>query len=365
MQPDIVHSVRTEFPRIAGSYLVLELSNLCNLQCVHCAVSENDHPHHRSLGHLPLETVDALIEDMVRNQLHFDVLILFWLGEPLMHPQFEVIYRKFIRSIHQHQIFSSIEVHTNAILLDAKKRRLFLNQLSVPQKIHCTIDAMSADTYKAIKGRDAFEQVLHNTEALLREKVALDAQNPRIVLQYIVGSNNVEECAAFRDHWVSFGDALGKNLFVSAGQIPNGTEDGLFFRQLDCPTEEAQQRETLVFQQEMRRLGVNFPEHEPDTEIQTGIQPCSGFWKSPTIDWRGNLTSCTRDNTLENGLGNILETPFSELWWGRRQHQHRRQVANGDYTGLSLCETCFIPTSCNHSDISAMEIQQYQSQADS
>ncbi len=365
MQSNTVHSVRSVFPRIAGSYLVLELSNLCNLQCVHCAVSENDHPHHTSLGHLPVATVDALIEDMVRNQLHFDVLILFWLGEPLMHPHFEIIYRKFIRSIHQHQIFSSIEVHTNAILLDSKKRRLFLNQLSVPQKIHCTIDAMSTETYRTIKGRDAFEQVQQNTEALLREKAALGTRNPRVVLQYIVGTNNVEECEAFQQHWVSYGESLGTELFVSAGQVPNGSQDGIFFRQLDCPTDEEQRRETKVFQQEMQRLGIAFPQHEPSANIETGLQPCSGFWKSPTIDWRGNLTNCTRDNTLENGLGNILETPFSQLWWGRRQRQHRKQVASSDYTGLSLCETCFVPTSCNHSDISLQEIQQYQSQVDS
>ena len=76
------------FPRIAGSYLVLELSNLCNLTCVHCAVSEQNHPHHSVTGHVDIAVVDSLIDDMVTNRLHFDALILFWLGEPLLHPKF-------------------------------------------------------------------------------------------------------------------------------------------------------------------------------------------------------------------------------------------------------------------------------------
>ena len=50
---------------LAGSYLVLELTNHCNLACVHCAVyedqqSEEGHPHYATKGYLDLELVDGL-----------------------------------------------------------------------------------------------------------------------------------------------------------------------------------------------------------------------------------------------------------------------------------------------------------------
>lgn len=351
------------FPRIAGSYLVLELSNLCNLTCVHCAVAEQNHPHHAVTGHVDISVVDALIADMVANRIQFDALILFWLGEPLLHPRFSTIYRKFVRAIHQYGIFSTIEVHTNSILLDAGKRRVFLNELSVPQKIHCTIDAVRSETYKMIKGRDALEGIVQNVESLILEKARLRVKNPRIVLQYIVGSNNVDEAQEFMEHWLGVARDAGVPFFVSAGQIPNSSEDGIFFRQLDCPTEEEQHYEGRVFIDAMNQMNVPFPQHQPDLEQKPGLQPCSGFWKSPTIDWQGNLTMCTRDNTLENSLGNILHSSFSKLWWGEKQRVNRKRVANADYGGLSLCQDCFVPHSCNHSDISADEIDRYKSES--
>ncbi len=350
------------FPRIAGSYLVLELSNLCNLTCVHCAVSEKNHPHHLTTGHVDVSVVDALVNDMVINKLHFDVLILFWLGEPLLHPRFTTIYRRFVRAIHQHGIFSSIEVHTNSILLDASKRRVFLNQLPVAQKIHCTIDAFHSETYRSIKGRDALPTIMENVEAIIREKSQLQVHNPRIVLQYIVGSNNVDEAMTFKEHWVGIANSVNLPFFVSAGQIPNTSEDGIFFRQLDCPTEKEQQREGEIFVQAMQHMEVPFPQHEPTLDIETGLQPCSGFWKSPTIDWQGNLTMCTRDNTLENALGNIVQTPFSKLWWGDKQRGNRDRVSQSDYSELKLCQDCFVPNSCNHSGISTEEIHRYRSE---
>jgi radical SAM protein with 4Fe4S-binding SPASM domain len=364
------------YPRIAGSYLVLELSNVCNLTCVHCAVSESNHPHHSTMGHLDVSVVDALIEDMVTNKIHFDVLILFWLGEPLLHPKFTLIYRRLVRAIWKHGIFTSIEVHTNSILLDAVKRRVLLNRLPVPQKIHCTIDAFLPETYQAIKGRNVLHEVNANVESLLRDKSALGTSSLRIVLQYIVGSNNVAEVSEFHRYWTTLTKSFGLPFFVSAGQIPSvgggdgggdgeedgeGCDDGIFFRQLDCPTEQEQHREGKVFVGAMQRLGVYFPQHRPVLQTSDALHPCSGFWKSPTIDWQGNLTMCTRDNALQNGLGNIVKTPFSKLWWGQRQRSNREQVSHSNYDALSLCQTCFVPNSCNHSTITPEEIQGYQS----
>ena len=128
------------YPRVDGSYLVLELTNLCNLACVHCAVSETNHQHHIKTGFIKLKTVEALIDNMVQHKIQFDVLILFWLGEPLLHPQFSKIYRLFLRASVQYGIFGSIEVHTNAILLTETIQRVLLNNAKLPQKIHCTIN---------------------------------------------------------------------------------------------------------------------------------------------------------------------------------------------------------------------------------
>ena len=351
------------YPKVDGSYLVLELTNLCNLACVHCAVSESNHLHHAQTGFIDVDTVDALIQNMVQHQIQFDVLILFWLGEPLLHPKFSKIYRMFLRASVQHNIFASIEVHTNAILLSESIQRVLLNNADLPQRIHCTIDAFTDETYFAVKGRNQLRESMTNTVELIQKKTTLNCLHPQIVLQYIVGSNNVHEVQPFLRYWEDIFLNSDKNFFVSAGQIPNGIEDGIFFRQLDCSSSEQQEIENALFQTEMNNLGVPFPQSQPQSNVESKQStPCSGFWKSPVIDWQGNLTMCTRDNELFNSLGNIQQTPFDELWWGKRQTRNRQRVSNGDYGELSLCQTCFIPQSCNHSDISELEIKLYAEQ---
>jgi hypothetical protein len=82
------------------------------------------------------------------------------------------------------------------------------------------------------------------------------------------------------------------------------------------------------------------------------------------IGWDGMLTTCTRDSLGENTLGNVLETPFSALWFGEgRIAGWRRQVGRGDYGALPLCQSCFIPKSVNYSGITAAEIAEVAARA--
>ena len=74
------------------------------------------------------------------------------------------------------------------------------------------------------------------------------------------------------------------------------------------------------------------------------------------IGWQGDVTACTRDNHLDNRLGSLQERRFSELWWGGAMRRRREAVAAGDYTGMALCQTCFIPRSLNHTELSAADI---------
>ena len=353
--------IAPNFPRISGSYLVLELTNLCNLSCVHCAVSDETALHHFQTGYLDPALATNLVNDLIQNQVQFDTLILFWLGEPLLHPQFAKIYRLFLRASRDFGIFQSIEVHTNAVRLDAVTQRIFLNHVSVPQRIHCTLDAQSAQTYQKIKGRDYLAIAQRNTMAFLQKKAALGIENPQILLQYIVGSNNAAEVSSFRAFWRQKFEENQSEMAEFVGVIPHQKRrsDGLFFRQLDCPTTEMQNFENQVFATTMLEEGLKLPK-PPKTEIILENQGvCSGFWKSPVIDWQGNLTMCTRDNELQNSIGSIANESFSKLWWSQKMHQNRSQVSKSCYDNLRQCQDCFIPQSLNHVDISKHEITEY------
>ena len=342
-----------------GSYLVLELSNRCNLACVHCAVSDESHPHYDQSGSIDLDLVYELFSDLAAAELHFDTLILFWLGEPLLHPYFHTIYQQALRFSARHNIFSRIEVHTNAVRMDVNIIDALLNSSDIPQSLHLSLDAATDETYKKIKGRDQFLAAARHSAFFFRTKEGRGARWPRPIFQFILGSNNIHEASMFQKHWCDLGEELHKPVQVAAGHIPHGEDPVVFFRQKDCPTPEEQEQENTLFYTFAQQHQISLPPKAKTGVPSQNLRPCSGFWKSPVIDWQGNLTFCTRDNTLQNSVGNIKETPFSQLWFSKTTQSLRKHVAKGDYKALSLCQTCFIPRSLNHTEISAEEIQTF------
>jgi MoaA/NifB/PqqE/SkfB family radical SAM enzyme len=337
---------------------VLELTNRCSLACVHCSVSEAGHPHHETTGYLDPLLAEALLDDLVRTGARFDTLILFWLGEPLIHPHFSRIWRAALRASARHGTFDKVEVHTNATHLDARRTDAALNSADVRQVWHFSLDAIDQQTYLRVKGRDRFDLVQNNIADFLHKKARRRARWPRPVLQYIVSSNNVATVPAFRRHWEDVLSSAGLPFRVAAGHVPDGEDAVIFFRQLDCPTPELQQRENALFRQAMAEQGLSLPAQAAKgaAVAAENLSACSGFWKSPVISWQGEVTACTRDNHLDNSLGSLTEQSFSELWWGETMRGRREKVSCGDYDGLDLCATCFIPRSLNHAELSDDDI---------
>jgi len=350
-------------PRLPGSYLVLELSGSCNLACVHC---DRPRPPGEAQGEadqafLDPRLLDGLLQDLARADAHFDALILFWLGEPLLHPRFVEIYQSLLRANQRSRIFEKLELHTNATCLDDSIMRAALNRSDTPQVWHLSIDAARASTYRKIKGRDRFAAVERAVGRMVARKGRLGATWPRLVFQFILCDRNIDEAAPFRHHWRQACRRAGLELRTAAGHVPDGPGDEavVFFRQLDCPTAEEQARQNRIFRTAVASMGLSPPAEgvSPEQVEPRNLQPCSAFWKSPVIGWRGDVTVCTRDSGFAMVLGNIRDRPFSELWWGAEQRARRARVARGDYQQLPLCQDCFIPRSANYTQVGPLEIQ--------
>ncbi len=350
-------------PHLPGSYLVLELTNRCSLACVHCSVSEGSaHPHHARSGYLDPRIALDLFDDLEALGARFDTLILFWLGEPLLHPHFGEIWRAALRTAARSGCFRRVEVHTNGTHLDARKIRTALNSADIDQPWHFSLDAVDRDTYHRVKGLDRLDKVTANIDAFLDAKAATGARWPRPVFQFIVGSNNVAQARAFRDRWERACRRRGLAVRAAAGHVPGGDDAVVFFRQLDCPTAAEQERQNAVFRAEMAAQGLSLPDASArGVDVRPVGAPgaataCSGFWKSPVVGWQGDLTVCTRDNLLDNAVGNLGQTRFRDLWWGPGMAGRRMAVAEGDYAALPLCQRCFIPKSLNYSELSRDDI---------
>jgi len=352
---------------LPGSYLVLELANGCNLKCVHCAQSDLDHDHYQQTGFFPREGVRRLLADLVAYGIRFDNLVLFWLGEPLIHPEFSEIYLELLAHCGPGRTFGQLELHTNGTMLTAGMAAAVLNRLEAPQRWHLTIDASSRETYCAIKGVDLYERVEENVARLITFKGRGGFPWPQLVLQYIVSATNEAEVQPFIDRWSPAFERARLPWELTAFHVPQTFDRShLFLKSLDCPTPAQQAQANRRYARAVAAQGLQ-PTHTPEARerLEAGERslgarletPCSGFWKSPVIGWNGILTTCTRDSQGQNQLGNVLETPFSTLWFGDGPlSSWRKAVARGDYAGRPLCQSCFIPRSINYTGITQDEI---------
>lgn len=344
-------------------YLVLELTNQCPLACTHCIQGfRDDYDHLKTAGHMDPALVHGLLDDLKARGARFNDLILFWLGEPLLHPEFPAIYRAVLAAARTAKLFNTVTVHTNAVKLTGEIAALAAAHCDVRQQWHFSIDAATRGTYRAIKGRDLFDEVAANVEAMVAVRAAARARYPRLVFQFIVRDVNRCEAGAFADRWRGVTASHGAACGVAGPHVPGGDGDYVFYRQLDCLDAPAQDGANTIYREVLR--GAGLPVADPGGADESPgssarLTACSGFFKSPTINWDGRVTVCTRDSGLRLQIGDLSKDPFTKIWFDNpRLDAIRRSVASGDYTGLDFCRGCIIPRSHNYTGITAAEIDE-------
>lgn len=345
------------------NYIVIELTNNCVLSCTHCAQQFNNHEHFKKKGFIKKELIGKLLADLKMNGMKFDALALFWLGEPLLHPQFNEVYEKVLQENMKSSLFNKIEVHTNGYLLNEKIISTIFKYKNVVQRWHFSLDAATKETYKKIKNEDYYDQVVKNVKRLVKKKSEEKARYPQLVFQFIIKQDNREEAKIFSEYWKGYLNSLKMNCEVYAYFVPNLDKDCIFFRQLDCLKKKEQEKANKLYKETLKEIKIDTP--SLFNRLQQRLEPkkinlCSGMWKSPVINWEGKVTVCTNDCELKLLVGNINKDKLSKIWWGNKILNHmRKDMLNKDYAKIKLCKNCEIPKSPNYTGISTTEIKQY------
>ncbi len=344
---------------LPGSYLVLELTNGCPLRCRHCLQSRPEHGHFAEPGLIDPALIARLADDLARAGARFGNLVLFWLGEPLLHPEFDAIVAMLQDRAVRDGTFRQIEVHTNAVLLEDHHVDVMLRHPQLPQRWHFSLDAATRETYRGIKGRDRFERVIAAVEDAVARRGGSPGPYPRLVFQFIVQQANDAEAEPFRDHWLAASARHGLTVTPCAGHVPAGTDHHVFFRQLDALDAGDQPPADARYHSVLHRLGLDLP---TVSEIAAADRPptCSGFFKSPVVNHDGRVTVCTRDSALELCVGDLREQSLPDLWWRNPAlHDRRLEIITGEYAALPLCQGCPIPRSTNYTGIDEWELREY------
>lgn len=266
----------------------VELTNVCNLKCTICPRTKMT----RKQGFITLELIDKIISE-TKNKAEF-VTLNSW-GESILHPEIDIIGRKFKGAGFK------IQLSTNATLLTHERQeKLMKSGIDV---LLFSIDATSEKTYNKVRTGGDFKETVNNIETFLN-KVKSNKIPIKCVCQLIYNKLNMVEAKAFREYWKK----RGTNVWIKPFINWNGQDE----------TENS-----------------FFPGYMP--KYSGSI--CDWPWRQIVIHWNGNVVPCCCDYNGEMVMGNVYEKTVLEIWNGEAfQNFRKKHIENRKL--IKFCENC-------------------------
>lgn len=326
--------------------LQVEVTDFCNLKCKMCKphLEQWHQIHGIPKGFLDVELWKQCAIGLQRDAIIFDHVIFQWLGDPLFHQHLDEIV-----VIAQQCLAKQVgyfRIDSNMILLDdVRMRRMVESSVGqAPMLFVASLDALSADVYLDVKGRDYQQVVYRNIRRFLQYRKQTQAPI-NLQVQFVVQQGNAHETQSFLQYWLDCFRCYGGEMW----------HDEIMFKRLsvDGGGQGQHQADQLYHQtviargisnQKIDNVQVNIWEHRPwqrdDSSFAQGSQrsACPGLWLTPVLRHDGELMMCCSDLQGELQLGNIRAQSFKELWHSPKAKQVRKDHLQGRFQGV--CADC-------------------------
>ncbi|MCK9225745.1 MAG: hypothetical protein M0Q02_11780 [Candidatus Muirbacterium halophilum] len=303
-------------------WLTIELTNLCNYNCIMCYREEVDI---KQKGFININLFNKIIKDIKESGLQFYGLKLAWLGEAFMHPE---IYNILDILNTNKEFFNCIAFDTNISFIE-KQHIDKLNKLSKPVFLFLSIDAECSKTYTNIRKNGNFNKIIENINIIEKNR------NSNIYLRYqfIPMKENIHELKDFIEKF----QKKDKYLKILKSEKTDLEEDYIFIRKLVYPGKENESTEMFIKALEIS--GLNISENNLNSSQQKS-NICHKLYTMPIIRWNGIVGFCNNDPEMSLSPGTITENlKFSEIWINLMK-KIRIDQENCHYQGK--CKDCFI-----------------------
>ncbi len=230
--------------------LQIEPTDFCNLRCKMCAphAEQREHVHgDAQKGFMDLDVFRKIIDDVAEGGLKFDHIIFQWLGDPSLHPQLGDMLDYAVSRARDN--FGYFRIDTNAIrLTEALSRQLLETAARHPHTeilLIFSLDAVTRETYRVVKGADAFDTVHKNVRRFLEMRQAYDLTAVRLhcEFQFVLQPGNAHEAGLFVDLWRrelearkrkgQWDDIMVKRLSAGSIGVTQQEADALYDRTLE------------------------------------------------------------------------------------------------------------------------------------
>lgn len=275
----------TKLPR----FVMLELTNACDLACRHCPYHGEGVVKHRPIGLMPDRLWRAAVEEVLA--WNTEVVLQPWgMGEPVLAPQlWEVV------AIAKSSPRVEVGIYTNGN--QWQERDVVAALSSGIDWVSFSIDGLRRDVFEHYRVGADLDRVLRSLRTLAAARRAAGRRKPEIRVNMVkypeLHDHEAEFVAAMREHV----DAVEVSRFRRVGD---------------------------------RRF----------SPIELPRVPCQHLHAIMPIGWDGRVGMCCEDQQGEVLVGHFPEQSLREIWFGEPMQRLRRAHAEGRWGELPICAGC-------------------------
>lgn len=283
----------------------IEPTTRCNLSCPECPTG---------MGLLKRPKGDLLFDQfkLYLNSLskHTSYLTLYVQGEPFLNKSLP----QMINYATQKRIFTTVSTngHFLSVLIaeDIIKAGL--------KKIIISLDGANQASYAQYRKNGDFDKVTEGIKNLSVTRIKIGANNPLIVIQFIVFRHNENEILEIKE--------LGRKIGADMVEIKTAQHYNL-----KADNDLITTREN--FNRYEKGLNGNWILKNP------GSKGCSRLWTTSVITWDGKVAPCCYDKDAEFSFGSLNSSSLKEIWKSSEYMKFRKKILSDKRT-VKICCNC-------------------------
>ncbi len=276
----------------------IEPTNTCPYKCYMCPRGKGKMK--RPVGFMPLRTLELVLSQADRSQ---KLMRLHHFGEAVLHPDFP----EFVRLTREAGFIPTISLNPASLNEELIERLI----KSGPGIVCFSLDSLRSDRLYRIRGIKESAEYCLKMIRLFIEKSRLSGLPIFKIIQMVSLEVNRDE----RDRFLELKDIFqGDDIHVYISKN-YGFGDLTLIKETDSGEENA---------------------------VLAGAFPCSAPFDEVAILWNGDVVLCCYDYDAYNVIGNINDTPLSQIWTGQRVEKMRTIFYTTTTSTLPLCKDCYL-----------------------
>ncbi|MFA5216561.1 radical SAM/SPASM domain-containing protein [Sulfuricurvum sp.] len=287
--------LQAEFP----SQIIVDVTQYCNLACIHCPHGEFAKSEVFSGAHLDVELHKKLIDEIATDGLGYCQYIRYTAnGETLIHPKIDEILEYACKNSK-----TKINVTTNGMLLSETKAKKLLD-IGI-DVFDISIDAFSNEVYSKIRVKGDLNQTKANVLKLI-DLIQKYSYKTKVVVSFVEQPFNSHEVKAFESFWKKAGaDFVVVRKLHSAGGAKKGIKSKM-------------------------------EEHMGQIERK----PCVYPWERLVLTPLGTIGFCPADWKHQSEIADFRQYSIKEIWGGEFMQKLREAHLKNSFCGLDFCQQC-------------------------